>query len=124
MTGAAPPFDPEVEGALESAPDTVVALWPQGIPELRSREEPPSVDTLTRGGRFTFSRHQPTLGDGRELLVWMWRPVRATGSLPVLWHLHGGGLVAGNAFTDIGQALNLADACGGMVASVEYRLAP
>ncbi len=124
MTAAAPPFDPEVEGALDSAPDNVVALLPAEIPALRARETAPSDDVLTGGGRFVLSRHQPTVGDGRDLVVWLWRPVEATGELPVLWHLHGGGMVAGNAFTDIGQALNLADACGGMVASVEYRLAP
>jgi acetyl esterase/lipase len=124
VTTGVPPFDPEVEGALGSAPDTVVGLVPQQIPGLRARAEKPSHDTLTGGGRFTISRHRPVVGDGRELVVWLWRPVETTGELPVLWHLHGGGLIAGNAFSDIASTLDLAAGCGCAVAAVEYRLAP
>lgn len=50
------------------------------------------------------------------------RPVGVTGSVPVLLHLHGGGLVVGDVADNIDAALSVAP--GWAVASVAYRLAP
>ena len=52
------------------------------------------------------------------------RPTRIPGPWPLLYHLHGGGLVTGTAHDDVPPVVELAAQTGCAVASVEYRLAP
>jgi acetyl esterase len=59
---------------------------------------------------------------GRELRVRVYRP--ATGRLPAILYLHGGGWVAGSIGTHDGVSAALASDANAVVASVEYRLAP
>jgi acetyl esterase/lipase len=44
--------------------------------------------------------------------------------LPVIYHIHGGGMVAGNNRAGVNDALRWAKELGAVVVSVEYRLAP
>jgi len=44
--------------------------------------------------------------------------------VPVVYHLHGGGLVTGSAYDDLPWLLELASQTGMAVAAIEYRLAP
>jgi acetyl esterase/lipase len=62
--------------------------------------------------------------DGRELVVLVARPAGADGLVPVIYHVHGGGLVVGRAVDDLPAAAALAADVGMAVAAVEYRLAP
>ena len=122
-----PPFDPEVAAVLKERRDEVVTgLAPDEIAALRARAaDLPPLESLTLGGRFTLSTlevHGPAAGSAVELVLL--RPALADGPVPVLLHVHGGGLIAGRAHDDLVPTLELADATGCAVASVEYRLAP
>ncbi len=68
--------------------------------------------------------HGVAADDGHEVLVRVYRPAGLPHPAPVLYWIHGGGMVLGSVSNDddycIGQATNLHIA----VASVEYRLAP
>ncbi|GIG41600.1 alpha/beta hydrolase [Cellulomonas phragmiteti] len=119
---ARPPFDPAVAAALAGRPDDVVTtLAADEIASLRARATPPDLaDVAAAAGRELTWHHAPgTAGDVRVALL---RPAGATGPVPVLLHLHGGGLVVGTVADDVPAAAQLSPGCA--VASVEYRLAP
>ncbi|SDL22861.1 Acetyl esterase/lipase [Glycomyces sambucus] len=120
-----PPFAPEIERALSQRTDLTTSLRPDEIPQLRSRAVAPDEDEITRGGEFTLSRHRahdPRTGASPDMVLL--RPRKRPGPVPVLYYLHGGGLVAGNALDDLAMAAELASSAGMAVATAEYRLAP
>ncbi len=59
-----------------------------------------------------------------EVPVRVYRPAGASGSLPALLYIHGGGFVIGSIETEDPIARMLASEVGCVVVSVEYRLAP
>ncbi|MGX4734027.1 alpha/beta hydrolase [Kitasatospora griseola] len=87
--------------------------WQRADAAARPR---PGLRELADGGRFEVG-----LGEG---VVWA-RPAGASGRLPVLHYLHGGGLIGGNAYAVLPRVLReLAEPLGTAVVSVEYPLAP
>jgi acetyl esterase len=59
-----------------------------------------------------------------DVAVRVFRSRRATGAVPALLYLHGGGFVVGNVASEQDNAATLASTLDIVVASVEYRLAP
>lgn len=119
-----PPFDPEIEAALTALGDEVVqSLTADQIPDLRRRLPAPDLAPLAADDRFALSEHLVAHEDG-EVTLLLARPVAAVGPVPVLYHLHGGGLVTGSAYEDLPTLLELAARTGTAVAALEYRLAP
>jgi acetyl esterase/lipase len=59
-----------------------------------------------------------------DITVRIYRPVNATGTLPGIYFIHGGGMVLGNVAGEDVAATLLCDQVGAVVVSVEYRLAP
>ena len=76
-------------------------------------------DQLRRDGRVEFETRQ--VGETGLLIV---RPAGATGPLPGVVHLHGGGMIAGDERSDMPTVLDWVEQAGVMVVSVDYRLAP
>lgn len=119
-----PPFDPEIEAALVALGDEVVqGLTADQIPELRRRLPPADLALLAGDLRFELSAH-PVAHEGVEVTMILARPATASSPVPVLYHLHGGGLVTGSAYEDLPPLLELATRAGTAVAALEYRLAP
>nr|WP_149203152.1 alpha/beta hydrolase [Actinotalea subterranea] len=121
-----PPFDPQLAIALRDEHERVVtSLSPDEIPALRARAEHPDAEVLTLGGRLTLrALTVPGPAGAPDVPVVLVRPTDATGPVPLILHLHGGGMVTGNAREDMVPVTELAVAAGCAVASVEYRLAP
>jgi len=121
-----PPIDPEVEAVLRAERGQVVTtLAPDQIAGLRLRSVPPDAGALTGDGRFAMSTHRVPSEDGSsDVTVLLLRPASAPGPLPLIVHLHGGGMVAGSVYDDVVFTVGLAAQAGCAVASVEYRLAP
>ncbi len=59
-----------------------------------------------------------------DISVRVYRPVTATGALPGIYYIHGGGMVLGTVAGEDATAAMLCDQVGAVVVSVEYRLAP
>jgi len=125
-TGRRPPFDPAVEAALLATGNQVVtSLSPDGIERLRQQAVPPDERAVTRDGEFARSVHRAPGGPGSPpVAIVLLRPTGLPGPLPLLYHLHGGGLIMGTAYDDLPAVVELAARTGCAVASVEYRLAP
>ncbi|WP_125130836.1 alpha/beta hydrolase [Microbacterium sp. 10M-3C3] len=121
---ARPPLDPEIAAALARTPGVVTALHPGEIAGLRARAQPPTEADVTAHGRRTLERLRIDGADGHGIDVAVARPADARGALPVLVHVHGGGLVAGTLLDDLPAAAELAGDLGMAVVSTDYRLAP
>ncbi len=59
-----------------------------------------------------------------DITVRVYRPAGATGTLPGLYVIHGGGMIMGDVEGEDPTATWLCDELGAVVVSVEYRLAP
>jgi len=59
-----------------------------------------------------------------DITVRIYRPVNASGTLPGIYFIHGGGMILGNVAGEDPTATMICDQVGAVVVSVEYRLAP
>lgn len=121
-----PPFDPEIERALERRKDIVVtSMSREDIPRVRALGG--DVASLAPTTHWGFDRVDVVAkgadGDPDVPLVVL-APPHGHGPVPTLVFLHGGGLIAGTAEADLDLLAELAHEVGCAVVSVEYRLAP
>ncbi|MGW2250899.1 alpha/beta hydrolase [Kitasatospora sp. NPDC001660] len=122
-------FDPELHAAL-AAVGAPGPLTPEGLAPWQARDAAarprPTVEQLRDGGRFEVAElRAPVAWDGSEVRLVTARPAGLAGPLPVLYYLHGGGMVSGNAWSVLPRLLRESAAPLGLaVVSAEYRLAP
>ncbi|MET7474815.1 alpha/beta hydrolase [Streptomyces sp. NPDC005648] len=127
MVMTPPPFDPELAAELpaigEVLPPTVT---PDMIAAGRRTDGPfaiPTDEELGKDGLFEVEeRLVPGPAGAPEVPLVICRPTGVTGPRPVVYNIHGGGMVAGNS--RLGIPLDWAEELGLVVVSVEYRLAP
>ena len=120
-----PPFDPDVERALEAQKHAVVTSMGAGdVTALRAASSCPDESALTRSGEFELTHHEAMGADGRTVRMVLLRPRDRPVTVPIIYHVHGGGMVVGSAYDILPQMAELASEVGAAVASVEYRLAP
>ncbi|MFE0462929.1 alpha/beta hydrolase [Kitasatospora sp. NPDC058965] len=136
MTGGSagrrvPPWDPELRAVLAGAGERArEVLTPEGLAAWQQRDAAarprPTLDQLRDGGRFEVAELRVPRADGAgEVTVVSARPAGVGGALPLLYYLHGGGMVSGNAWSVLPRLLRgWALPLGLAVLSVEYRLAP
>ncbi len=114
--------DPAFAEALAAKPKRMVERLDQ-VPrarELLAASRPPG--SLPAG--VEASDHRATASDGHEIHIRLYRPAGGVEPLPVLFWIHGGGLMFGSVAMDEGRSGALVAETGAAVASVEYRLAP
>jgi len=122
-----PPFDPELAACLESLGDAAVPGF--SLADLDAARRGAGVGAeltdLTLGGAFEVTECAvPGPPDAPGISLVVCRPVSATAALPVLYHVHGGGMMAGTGRAGMDVPLDWARELGAVVVSVEYRLAP
>lgn len=130
-SGAAPPLDPELALALAALGDGPrEPLTPENLAARQGRDAAtrprPTVRDLRADGRFAVEELRvPAASRGREVTLVSARPAGLTGPLPLLYYLHGGGMISGNAWSVLPRLLaEWALPLGLAVISVDYPLAP
>ncbi|MER7755589.1 alpha/beta hydrolase [Kitasatospora sp. NPDC097643] len=126
----APALDPELRAALAAlGPAAREPVTPEGLAALQRRDAEarprPTLDELRADGRFDVTELWATGPDGRDVRLVSARPAGVAGPLPLLYYLHGGGMIMGNAWSVLPRVLReWALPLKLAVVSVEYRLAP
>lgn len=130
MTQVPPPFDPELAAALELIRDVISpSLTMDEIADVRQGAGIQLLAELdlTMDGFFEVEdRTVPGPAGAPEISLLICRPAAAAeaGPRPVIYHVHGGGLVIGNNRVGVDVPLSWAKEVDAVVVSVEYRLAP
>ncbi|MFD9793947.1 alpha/beta hydrolase [Streptomyces sp. NPDC059070] len=127
----APALDPELAAALAAAgPAATEPYTPGNLAARQARDAAvrprPSLRDLRADGRFQVEEVRvPGAAGDPDVTVVSARPAGAAGPLPLLYYLHGGGMISGNAHSVLPRLLReWSEPLGLAVVSVEYRLAP
>lgn len=127
----APPFDPELSAALAALADEArEPFTPENLAARQARDAAarprPTVRELRADGRFEVDELRvPGASGGQDVTLVSARPAGIAGPLPLLYYMHGGGMIMGNAWSVLPQLLReWALALELAVVSVEYGLAP
>lgn len=120
-----PSYDRELQHHVDTNPDSLIGtITREAIDEYRARPRTRVADLL-EGRALDFSDHLvPTIDGTWRVPVGLFRPSGAQGALPLLYCIHGGGMVFGDRFSGLEHVLDLALELGFAVATPEYRLAP
>ncbi|MEV6833258.1 alpha/beta hydrolase [Streptomyces sp. NPDC051133] len=125
-----PPFDPELAATLEPARDVIAPGFTLDDLEAARRETGPELAgllDLTLDGAFEVEdRTVPGPPGAPDVSLLVCRPTAPplAPPLPVLYHVHGGGMMLGTNRAGVTEPLAWARELGAVVVSVEYRLAP
>ncbi len=122
QTGSRHLVDPQLLPMLEAFP--TVALSAGMLPAMRNRPPWAPVNPADIERTELSVRKVPGPKGAPEVEVWVYRPKGAAGALPCIFHIHGGGYVAGDASQNEGSHRPLAADLGCVIVSVNYRLAP
>ncbi|EST18988.1 alpha/beta hydrolase [Streptomyces roseochromogenus] len=127
----APPFDPELAAVLAELGDGGrEPFTPENLADRQARDTAvrprPTVRDLEADGRFAVAELRvPGPPGGPDVTLVSARPAGIAGPLPLLFYLHGGGMITGNAWSVLPRLLReWAGSLELAVVSVEYRLAP
>ncbi|MFI9803009.1 alpha/beta hydrolase [Streptomyces sp. NPDC052301] len=130
MSLVPPPFDPELAATLEPATDVIAPGFTLDDLEAARRETGPELFgllDLTLDGAFEVEdRTVPGPAGAPDISLLVCRPTAPplAPPLPVLYHVHGGGMMLGTNRAGVTEPLAWAHELGAVVVSVEYRLAP
>ncbi|MCW2855499.1 MAG: Alpha/beta hydrolase fold-3 domain protein [Marmoricola sp.] len=123
------PFDSELAAILE----TVLPFVPKidcmdAIASARlsaAKGLSMTDEALSRNGEFEIKEHAvPGQANDPNISVLVIRPKAAPSPMPVLYHMHGGGMIFGTSRDITEEMLDWAHSFGTAIVSVEYRLAP
>ncbi|MER5802151.1 alpha/beta hydrolase [Streptomyces mirabilis] len=128
-TTTRPPFDPELVPAEEAIRDALPPLSDETLPMIRQAlaEGVPGmgpVDLTARGRVRVEEREVPGPEGAPDITLLILSPADDRGPKPCIYHIHGGGMVAGDRRTGVGTFVPFVAEGGAVVVSVEYRLAP
>ncbi|WP_037682172.1 alpha/beta hydrolase [Streptomyces griseus] len=130
MTTVPPPFDPELAAALELIKDVISpSLTPEDIEDARRGpgiELLADLDLAVDGFFEVEDREVPGPEGAPAISLLICRPAAPapSGPRPVIYHVHGGGMILGNNRVGVDGPLAWAKELDAVVVSVEYRLAP
>lgn len=128
--GPPPPFDPELQPAMdEMSSRGGMMLSLELLPAIRQAPSPfpvPTLEDIRRDGAFEVTeRLVPGPAGAPDVSLLICHPAAATGAVPCLYFIHGGGMMLGNNRSGgAAGALGHAEQLGAALVSVEYRLAP
>ncbi|MDX2935514.1 alpha/beta hydrolase [Streptomyces ipomoeae] len=128
-TTARPPLDPELAPAEEAVRTLFPPLSDETLAETRQQLaggyaglEP---EDLTAGGRVRLEERQVPGPEGApDITLLILSPVQDRSPKGGIYHIHGGGMVAGDRRTGVSAFLPYVAEGSAVVVSVEYRLAP
>ncbi|QDY76426.1 alpha/beta hydrolase [Streptomyces qinzhouensis] len=129
--GGPPPFDPALSAALAALGEGLrEPLTPENLAARQERDAAarprPPLAELRADGRFAVDELKvPGPRGAPDVTLVSARPAGVTGPLPLLYYLHGGGMIMGNAWSVLPRLLReWAEPLQLAVVSAAYRLAP
>ncbi|MET7480053.1 alpha/beta hydrolase [Streptomyces sp. NPDC005648] len=128
MSQIPPPFDPELAAALELVNQVVQPGLT--LDEIDLVRQGPGIEMLadldvTLDGFYEVEdRTVPGPENAPDISLLIARPAAGAAPRPVIYHVHGGGMILGNNRVGVDVPLAWGKELDAVVVSVEYRLAP
>lgn len=121
-----PPFDPELEAVLTVLADQLPpSITREMIPMLRGADGiMNNIDEMIAGRPLAYKTETIPGYQGDPIEITIIRRTDHTGSGPAIYHIHGGGMIAGNRFAGIDSVLDWVEKHDAVATTIEYRLAP
>lgn len=116
-------FDPEITPLLDFMPPVDMADPAAARAAFAGATQAMIADLDTSGVTFE-DRAVPGLDGAPDVAVRSYRPAAASGPVPGLVYIHGGGFALGSLDSEHGICVNLCRALGIVIVSVDYRLSP
>ncbi len=108
-----------VPGGVSRIPDIVERrATTKRLRDMATADLPPNRNVVTENTIIDGTDGKPDIALG------VFRPANATGELPGIYHMHGGGMVMGSVEEDALICAMLCEALNAVIVSVDYRLAP
>lgn len=126
-TPVRPPYDPELVPGLTGMRAVLPAASDETLAALRelTRNGMPGQDPIdfTMGGRVRVEELTATTGNA-ELPIVVLSPAEGAGPWPLIYYIHGGGMVSGGPYLSLDDLLSHAADGSAVIVSPDYRLAP
>ncbi|NMO03522.1 alpha/beta hydrolase [Gordonia sp. TBRC 11910] len=124
-----PPIDAEIAPVLPQIRQIVPRTDQANLAKVRTvvADGIPGISKpdLTAGGLVDVERRTvPGLNGAPDVGMVVLRPTTGSGPWPAIYHIHGGGMVAGTPETALDVFVPYVHEVGAVVTSVDYRLAP
>lgn len=120
-----PSYDSELQRFLESTPAiSRQSLKQEDIPQLRSEFSGRTIEEIIAGKNLQAFELRVPGYQGLDLAMTVIRPKSANEPLPVLFHIHSGGMIAGDRFVGMEMVADWAEEFRMVATTIEYRLAP
>ncbi|GII94304.1 alpha/beta hydrolase [Sinosporangium siamense] len=119
---ARPAFDPELNTLIAGMPP-FPQLTAETLKLLREFPTTP-IETLLDGRAVDRREVTVSAADGFQIPLTVLTPADVRPGAPCVYWMHGGGMVAGDRFSQIDIPLEWLDELGAVVVTVDYRLAP
>ena len=125
MSGFEIKYDSELQAFLDNNPDVSrVSLSPGGIEALRSNFQGSPIDQITTGRNLESKEIIVPGYQGHELAMTIIYPKGSKGPRPAIFHIHSGGMIAGDRLVGMGLVAKWAEELQLVATTIEYRLAP
>jgi acetyl esterase/lipase len=116
---------PSIDPGLAPLIDSVPLPEELDVSFLRSFDVGGSLEPiLTANPHLTHTEHAVPGSCGHNIVLSIFAPKASANALPVLYYIHGGGMISGDRFSAVAQLVDLVQEIPCIIASVEYRLAP
>lgn len=125
MSDSSPRYDPELQAFLEANPDIDrSSLAPEGIAPLRQQFVSLGLEGLIEGRNLEATESLVRARDGHDIAMTTIRPTESSSPSAAIFHVHSGGMIAGDRFIGMDLMADWAEKHNLVCASPEYRLAP
>ncbi|KAI4676253.1 hypothetical protein J4E81_011133 [Alternaria sp. BMP 2799] len=116
-----PSIDPGLAPLIDSAllPEELDVAFLRGF-DVGGSPEP----ILAANPHLTHTEHAVPGSCGHSIALSVFAPKASPNALPVLYYIHGGGMISGDRFGAVAQLVDLVQDIPCVIASIEYRLAP
>lgn len=115
--------DPQLLPLLDAWPQ--LTLTREVLPAIRAMDRLPMPELGEAADAVELTRRNvPGPAGAPDVAVLVYRPAEATGPLPCIFHIHGGGYVIGSVEAQEAQHRDLAATLNCLIVTVDYRLAP
>jgi len=114
-----PPLDPQVAPMVAGFPP----FAPDRLPIMRERSSAIEASELVENGTVTVTEYLVPNGSIKVPLT-VYRKAETAGNRPIIFWIHGGGLIVGHRFQEQPTHAKLVADLDLVITSVDYRLAP